>query len=73
MFTDKTLQSSTSPVEEDDGYILTFLFNGRSNVTEFLVFDAQNIERGPVSRAELPVFVPYGLHCCFVPGLTFNL
>lgn len=36
----------------------------------FMVFDAKNVEKGPVSKLLLPTYVPYGLHGCFVEGLT---
>ena len=36
----------------------------------FMVFDAKKIEEGPISRLFLPTFIPYGLHGCFVHGLT---
>lgn len=57
---------------EDDGYVFSFLFNGQSRSTEFVIFDAKNIPAGPVSRQGLPVMVPFGLHGSFAPGLTFD-
>jgi len=58
--------------DEDDGYVLSFLFNGRTKSTEFVAFDAKNIKQGPIARLPLPTLVPFGLHGSFVPGLTFN-
>ena len=59
-----------SPAAEDDGYVLTLLFNGRDMTSEFLIFDAQRVQDGPVSRLPLPTKVPFGLHGSFAPGLV---
>lgn len=58
--------------EEDDGYVISFLFNGRDMKTDLVVFDAQKVAEGPVSRLPLPVKVPFGLHGSFAPGLVFD-
>jgi len=58
--------------EEDDGYVLSFLFNGKEKTTEFVIFDAQKISVGPISRQILPVKVPFGLHGTFAPKLMFE-
>lgn len=64
--------SPSTPQNEDDGYILTMLINGRDQKSEFVIFDAKDISKGPVSRQLLPTFVPHGLHSLYVPGLTFS-
>ena len=57
---------------EDDGYLLSLLFNGKEKKSEFVIFDAKDIAKGPISRQELPVKVPFGLHGNWVPELTFE-
>lgn len=57
---------------EDDGYVLGYLFNGQTNASELVIFDAQNIAQGPILRQPLPFAVPFGLHGSFAPGLTFE-
>jgi len=54
-------------VSEDDGYVVTIMMNtdGRS---ESWVFDARQIERGPVARVRLPSRVPAGFHAKWIPG-----
>uniref|UniRef100_A0A7R9UG98 Carotenoid oxygenase n=1 Tax=Pinguiococcus pyrenoidosus TaxID=172671 RepID=A0A7R9UG98_9STRA len=59
--------------EEDDGFIVTYLLNGRDMKSEFVVFDAKEIQKGPISRVPLQDFIPHGLHGTFVPGLAFDL
>ena len=57
---------------EDSGYILTYLNDGKALTTEILIFNAQEIASGPISRCLLPVYVPPGLHGSFAPGLVFD-
>jgi len=64
--------SKTAPIIEDDGYVFSFLFNGKERTTEFVIFDAQNVAAGPISRLMLPTMVPFGLHGSFAPGLVFE-
>lgn len=56
---------------EDDGYVLGYLFNGKTESSELVLFDAQSIQQGPIVRQPLPVTMPFGLHGSFAPGLTF--
>lgn len=55
--------------DEDDGYVLSFLFDGRAMKSHFLIFDAKDIKKGPIARVPLPTHLPFGLHGCWVPGL----
>jgi len=64
--------STATEREEDDGYVISFLFNGRDMKTDLVVFDAQKVKDGPISRLQLPVKVPFGLHGSFAPGLVFD-
>ena len=58
--------------DEDDGYILTFLNDGAKKTTEFVIFDAKDIEKGPISRSPISAYIPFGLHGSFADGLVFN-
>ena len=43
--------------------------------TDLLIFDVEgrlSMEAGPISRIQLPTFIPHGLHGSFVEGLTFE-
>merc|ERR1712146_275430 len=57
---------------EDDGYLLSFFFNGKDDTSEFVIFDAKDIEKGPISRQLLPTKVPFGLHGTWAPNLVFE-
>ena len=47
---------------EDDGYLLCFVYDEPSNKSEFLVLDARDMSAQPLARVKLPVRVPFGFH-----------
>jgi len=53
---------------EDDGYLLSFVYDDDRQRSEVLVLDAADVAAGPVCRVLLPVRVPNGFHACWVPG-----
>ncbi|MEH6587390.1 MAG: carotenoid oxygenase family protein [Halioglobus sp.] len=53
---------------EDDGYVVTMVTDSNSWKSECLVFDAQDIEQGPVCRVQLPHRVPFGFHANWARG-----
>ena len=57
--------SEDAAAEEDDGYLLTTCFDGRTGTSSLLVLDARNVAAGPVARVPLsdeyaPVGAPLG-------------
>lgn len=59
-------------VGEDDGYILSVLFNGEKKESDLLIFDAKSIQNGPIARIPLGVGIPHGLHGCFADSDECN-
>jgi carotenoid cleavage dioxygenase len=47
---------------EGDGWVLSVVYRGEEDTSEFLVFDAQDITAGPIAAAKLPRRVPFGFH-----------
>jgi carotenoid cleavage dioxygenase len=47
---------------EDEGYILTFVYDAARDASDLVIIDAQRFEHGPVARVHLPRRVPYGFH-----------
>lgn len=50
---------------EDNGYILSVLFNGRTRESELVILGASGIAAGPIARFPLGIAVPHGLFGCF--------
>ncbi|PZQ78117.1 MAG: apocarotenoid-15,15'-oxygenase [Variovorax paradoxus] len=52
--------------EEDDGYLVGFMWDGAAKSSSVVVFDARDVARGPVARIRLPQRVPNGFHATWV-------
>lgn len=48
--------------DEDDGYVLTLVYDRARNASEALLLDARDIAAEPIARVRLPHRVPYGFH-----------
>jgi carotenoid cleavage dioxygenase len=53
---------------EDDGFVITLATDAASLRSECWIFDAREIERGPIARIELPARVPTGFHAKWIAG-----
>lgn len=53
---------------EDDGYLLSFVYDAATERSEVVILDAADLEAGPIGRVLLPVAVPNGFHACWVPA-----
>ncbi|MDX1650010.1 MAG: carotenoid oxygenase family protein, partial [Myxococcota bacterium] len=53
---------------EDDGWVLTLATDAATLHSACWIFDAREIERGPVARVKLPARVPTGFHAKWIPG-----
>jgi len=51
---------------EDDGYLLTFVFDENTSSSQFLIFDAKTMSDKPLASVHLPQRVPYGFHGIYV-------
>ncbi len=52
---------------EDDGYLMTFVYDASSHTSEFVVMDAASMSDTPVATVGLPR-VPYGFHGSWIPA-----
>jgi len=57
-----------SGAEEDDGYLVTFVHDGNAWTSRCLIFDARDIEAGPVTVVRMPRRIPIGFHALWVRG-----
>jgi all-trans-8'-apo-beta-carotenal 15,15'-oxygenase len=69
MYAPRTLSSestgTTRTTDCDDGYVLSVAFNGRSERSDMLIFDARSIAQGPITRIPLGMAIPHGYFGCF--------
>lgn len=47
---------------EDDGWLITFVWDAVAKQSELLILDAQNVESPAIARVLIPARVPYGFH-----------
>lgn len=47
---------------EDDGYLLSIVYDAARNGSDFVVLDAKDIAKGPIASVALPQRVPFGFH-----------
>ena len=52
---------------EDEGWLLSVVYNRATDKSEVIVVDAMNISAGPIARVLLPRRVPFGFHGMWVP------
>jgi carotenoid cleavage dioxygenase-like enzyme len=55
------------PTSEDDGYLMTFVYDANVDAGEFVIYDAASMSDEPVASVRLPR-VPFGFHGNWVPS-----
>ncbi|MBW4563354.1 MAG: carotenoid oxygenase family protein [Mojavia pulchra JT2-VF2] len=58
-------------IDEDDGWLLTFVYDEVANISELLVLNAKDITAEPVARIMIPQRVPYGFHGTWIDQTNF--
>ena len=53
---------------EDDGWVLSFVYDENEQRSELVILDAHDITLGPVARVLIPRRIPIGFHACWAPG-----
>jgi carotenoid cleavage dioxygenase len=51
---------------EDDGWLITFVYDEGAGTSELVVVNAQDVNTSPVARVIMPQRVPYGFHGTWV-------
>ena len=52
-------------IDEDDGYLVSFVIDENKGSSECVILDAKRIEAGPVARIKLPHKISSGTHSCW--------
>ena len=63
--------ASTSPRSEDDGWLMTYVYDAHSDSSRFVIMDAASMDDEPVASVELPR-VPNGFHGNWIPASVAN-
>ena len=58
---------SEDPKAEDDGYLMTYVYDAGRDASSFVIMDAQTMDNEPVAEVELPR-IPNGFHGSWVPA-----
>ncbi|MGH8072304.1 MAG: carotenoid oxygenase family protein [Candidatus Entotheonellia bacterium] len=53
---------------EDDGWVVTYVYDAANGISEMVVIEAQNFPAPPVARVRIPARVPYGFHGAWIAG-----
>ena len=52
---------------EDDGFLLTYVYDQPTDSSEFVVLDATDMAGEALARVPLPQRVPFGFHGSWIP------
>ena len=57
-----------SDLDDDAGYLLSYVHDEATGVSDLVIIDASDVAAGPVASIALPRRVPYGFHAAWVPA-----
>lgn len=55
---------------EGEGWLLAWQYDRTRNASDLAVYNATDVEPGPIARVRLPRRVPFGFHGAFIPDET---
>jgi carotenoid cleavage dioxygenase-like enzyme len=58
--------------DEDDGWLITFVYNSSQEASELVVINAKDVTSEPVARVLIPQHVPYGFHGAWISEAQLN-
>jgi len=58
---------ASADAAEDEGFLLTYVYDADRNSSDFVILDAQNIASEPLAIVPLPQRVPMGFHGNWIP------
>ena len=59
-------------VDEDDGYLVSFVWDANAARSQLQIFDARRVPEGPLARVSLPQRVPVGFHAAWLPATQIS-
>ena len=61
-----TFVPATNGKDEDDGYLLSYVFDPAENASELVILNAKEMTDEPIARIHLQARVPEGFHGCWI-------
>ncbi|MCY4215096.1 MAG: carotenoid oxygenase family protein [Gammaproteobacteria bacterium] len=58
---------AADPKSEDDGYLMTFVYDAHQDSSRFVIMDAATMDNEPIASVELPR-IPDGFHGSWIPA-----
>ena len=58
---------ASSEAGEDEGWLLSVIYNRMTDQSELVILDAQSVTAGPIARVLIPQRIPFGFHGAWVP------
>ncbi|KAK7282983.1 hypothetical protein RIF29_12148 [Crotalaria pallida] len=65
--TGSTFIAKEGGLEEDDGWIITFVHNEDTDISQVYIIDTKKFSGEAVAKITMPCRVPYGFHGAFMP------
>ncbi|PLZ86646.1 hypothetical protein CI593_18255 [Fischerella thermalis CCMEE 5194] len=62
-------QEFAYPIEDDDGWVITLVYDATYNCSDVVILDGKNLEKGAIARLHLKHHIPYGLHGSFTSDI----
>ena len=59
---------SNNNTGEDDGYLLSYVYDRATDKSDLMILNAEDINSGPIAQIKLPQRVPFGFHGNWIPG-----
>ena len=59
---------SENQTSEDEGYLMTYVYDRATDKSNLMIFNAQDINSGQIAQIKLPQRVPFGFHGSWVPA-----
>ena len=59
---------SENQTSEDEGYLMTYVYDRATDKSNLMILNSQDINSGPIAQIKLPQRVPFGFHGSWVPA-----
>ena len=58
---------TTDGTAEDEGWLLSMVYNRVDKLSELVILEAQDLSKGPIAKVIMPRRVPFGFHGTWAP------